>query len=674
MADGAGKSGMARATEGRFVIHSNESLADFATQSVQAFAAHNTDDRNQDYVALVTKPGLPPRIDAIRTVQSLSVDGAMTLLAAGATKIGDGDNSGFTLFYNRPAGARLGRHGGAPTKLSEEDALEKVLPPILGALEAWHKNDVGHGAIRPDNLYFEDASGSRAILGDGLAVPAGMGQPASYESMERALADEAGRGEPTPESDMFSLGATVLALFLGVEPGAGKDATAFMHTRLSNGSLSAYTDGHALPERLKELCVGLLEDEPANRWTTADANRWLEGRPNRAMPGRALLTDRRPLVFKGEEYREPIVLAQALTFSPAEGAGMLRGKQITDWLRHIVKDRHLAESLTALQSPDNPSFRGRRLTDEELVARAAMAMHPAGPLRFRGVSVFPNGLGAALAHATLASDSARIERLKGVFQRDLPLAWTENNRKKTKDFDRLRQFYKAIAANLTKEEPGFGIERCLYDLNPAVACQSPLIAKYHVSSLEQVLPALDAVSGGGAAKGDPMDRHLAAFIANRLGISASGDLTNLTPDSAKPQKQRLATLNLLATVHLRSNRPAVKSLANWLSDRMTVVIDDLHNRSLRKTITDRLKKFAADGDLTRMARLLSDKKLRKDDTARFAAAKRDYARIKRRMDDLQNDSSVRRGMVSGMGVQIACYVAYAILLTTIVTVSLIFSG
>lgn len=672
MARSTAKSVSGQGLEGRYLIHADQPLAAYATPTVAAFAAHGVDDRSQDLVALITDPALPLRIDAIKAIRSLAPSGAMTLMAAGVLPVGAKGQRRYVLFYTQPNGKRLGGPGGAPVKLAEDEIVSKVLPPLVEALAAWHKRGIGHGAVRPDNLYFEDAGSSRVLLGDGLSKPPGLDQPAVYEPVERALASPAGRGAPDPHADMFSLGATVLALYLGAAPDQGREPGAFLRARLSDGSLSALTHGHAVSENIKELCVGLLEDEPANRWTAGDVRRWLDGRPNRAMPGRALLTDRRPLEFRGEEYRDPKVLAQAFCQAPVEGAGPLRSKQVPDWLRHVVKDRHLAEAIVALQSPDNPALGGRLLSDDELVARAAMVMDPAGPIRFRGAGVFPDGIGAALADALRTGEQADIERLTGLIQRGLLVAWLETNRNKVEDFDRARQVAKAIESNLGKDEPGFGVERCLYDLNPEMSCRSPLVADAFVTRLEDLLAALDAAAGGEAAKGDPMDRHLAAFIANRLNVSATTDLADLKPDSVKPQKQRLATLNLLATVHMRSGRPSVPNLAGWLGNRLTVVIEDLRNRTLRKDITDRVKKLVQEGDLSKIARLLNDRKLRKDDTAKFAAAKRDYARIRKRMEDLQSDSAIRREMVADMGIRIATYVAYAILAATIATVAVVF--
>ncbi|MDP6885104.1 MAG: ABC transporter permease subunit, partial [Rhodospirillales bacterium] len=69
---------------------------------------------------------------------------------------------------------------------------------------------------------------------------------------------------------------------------------------------------------------------------------------------------------------------------------------------------------------------------------------------------------------------------------------------------------------------GYGIERCLYELNPGLPCQSPHLNHDYVTRIRDLLPALDETANRVSEKTLPIDRHIAAFIAEivRSGIQA----------------------------------------------------------------------------------------------------------------------------------------------------------
>ena len=60
---------------------------------------------------------------------------------------------------------------------------------------------------------------------------------------------------------------------------------------------------------------------------------------------------------------------------------------------------------------------------------------------------------------------------------------------------------------------GFGIERCLYMLNPVWPCQSPILAQEYVCHIRELLPALERVAQQGIPATEPVDSRAAADSA-----------------------------------------------------------------------------------------------------------------------------------------------------------------
>ena len=95
----------------------------------------------------------------------------------------------------------------------------------------------------------------------------------------------------------------------------------------------------------------------------------------------------------------------------------------------------------------------------------------------------------------------------------LPMVWisADNERRKAMAssmtrFTRIRQY-------IQKSDLGYGLKRCLYELNPTMRCLSPLMDPDACGDSGALLGALNIL---GAKQGEETpwtDRHIAAFIA-----------------------------------------------------------------------------------------------------------------------------------------------------------------
>ena len=97
-------------------------------------------------------------------------------------------------------------------------------------------------------------------------------------------------------------------------------------------------------------------------------------------------------------YRMPA--AFAIATQPDEGVRQLRNGAVDQWLRRSLGDSTLGAQLDELvraRLADMPAEDGT--ADSVLAARAVAMLDPLAPVSWRGLSLFPDGLGAALAGA-----------------------------------------------------------------------------------------------------------------------------------------------------------------------------------------------------------------------------------------------------------------------------------
>ena len=79
---------------------------------------------------------------------------------------------------------------------------------IIEGLEQLSNRGVTHRSLRHDNLFFSDETREKVVLGDFVSTSAGFDQPVVYETIERGMADEGGRGSGLLGADTPGFRAT----------------------------------------------------------------------------------------------------------------------------------------------------------------------------------------------------------------------------------------------------------------------------------------------------------------------------------------------------------------------------------------------------------------------------------------------------------------------------------
>ncbi|MEV4558705.1 hypothetical protein AB0K51_17170 [Kitasatospora sp. NPDC049285] len=147
------------------------------------------------------------------------------------------------------------------------------------------------------------------------------------------------------------------------------------------------------------LLSGLLTKEPADRWRAAQVRAWLAGdSPRVVRPAAGPATpSHRPINFRGEDYRTPAELAEALLARSAEAADWLAGgaaARLARWLGEVGDNAIDLHHLQAVADA-RPVDRNRTASIALLALGAAFAPHVRP--QFRGRPVDADGLAGLAA-------------------------------------------------------------------------------------------------------------------------------------------------------------------------------------------------------------------------------------------------------------------------------------
>ena len=180
------------------------------------------------------------------------------------------------LFYVMPyvEGETLRERIDRERQLPVDEAVE-ISKDVAEALQSAHEAGVIHRDIKPANILLSKGRPLVADFGIALAVSvAGGGRLTEtglsigtpyYMSPEQASADR----EPTPASDVYSLGCVLYEMLVGEPPHSGRSAQAVLAKVLTENVKPPADTRAAIPAHVDAVTRKALERLPADRFTSA---------------------------------------------------------------------------------------------------------------------------------------------------------------------------------------------------------------------------------------------------------------------------------------------------------------------------------------------------------------------------------------------------------------------
>lgn len=587
----------------------------------QAFACVDRTTGRADLVAVLASRALPVRARVLAALIAAPAEGALCPLACGPIARPGAEAEAFAIVCPAPPGPSLSAERAA---WGERELLECLVVPAAAALERLGRQRITHRAIRLSNL-FRAKPGEAVTLGVFWAAPPAFHQPAASEAPCSAMCLPAGRGDGAPADDVYALGVATLALALGRPPMAGMEDAEVTTRKLDQGGFEALAGSERLPPAIADLLRVMLAEDPEHRPTPAMLADPLAAR-SRRVPSKQQRRSQTPLGVAGRLAWTARSAAHELARQPERAAELLRAGIVERWLRRDLGDVAVAAridevvKLRAAQQPAPPE-NDAAVADAMLVMRAAALLDPLAPLCWRGLALFPDGVGAALADPA----SERLPLLQTLIQTEAAGVWA-GLRPERCDEPMLKIEARQNRAALAARPPQGGLSRLRYMLNPLLPCASPQLAPACVTSLAELLPALERASAqADRRRSAPVDAEAAAFLfARSEQVFGSGLVLD-----ARAEARRMPTVQLrgLARLQAQLRAPPLPGLAAWLAALAEPQLALWSNRPYRKRIADRLAELSREGALAPMLAALEDPAAREADASGAERAKAALARI-----------------------------------------------
>lgn len=612
----------------RYQINVSERLPEFDTQTGVAYSV--TDLLQPEAMLYALKvPRFPgPRVSILDNLHFIHRDHphlklVHLVIAANVTWAEDSAAKNLALVFVKPSGGRLVANLTQTFKpWTEEHVINHCLTPILETLKIFRQLNITHRAIRPDNIFFDEAIKHEGIvLGECCSLPPGFEQGAIFEPIEYAISMPIGRGQATIANDIYALGVLIAYLLNGGPPCVDLKDHQIIDYKLAHGSYALLQPKRTLSSSMHELLKALLADKPDQRWNLNQLGTWLaSGRQGYVVP-HPWRRATRPIAFAG---RDDLFTPQALSFEMRRNTGaaldLVVKNELSVWLRNSLND-HVRINLLEDMSV--------RMANKSVVAEKLMAiiqiLDQGSPVLWNGKSFMLSGVGWVLAESVDRNE--RLDTYQNLFKSTAMTYALGHDEQLAKDVQVVRDY-------LESPNYGSGIERTLYYLCKDAPCLSPAIRNYNALRGLDVLMALDHLGKAANKPEFPIDRHIAAFLCEREVLVPQRYFQDMA--HRQMHTKMVAMMRLLADLQVSTKAPKLPGLCKWMVELGVPAIEAYKNSLTQTAIRKKLEGLAELGDLNAIIRVIDNKKALEADRIALYQAQAEVNYIEKRVRTLQN--------------------------------------
>ena len=640
----------------RFSLMPSRSLPEFDHEYAKAYEAQDQYNLSRQTYAMVCDNLLPYNLRAINELIGYSNPNMVQVLGAGTVNCSHLNESRQVIFFERPQGARLSELIKIGGRMHEHKVIDTVLQPACKALNAMADKNIPHGNIHPGSFYLSDT----ALLGEGISMPAGSQSHYLYKPIERLICDPLGYGDASDKTDVYALTILAFELMFGLEKIKAMPRDEFIRGALKMGTYHAFTNNRDFSDALQDLFRGVFNDNVADRWGLEEFTQWIGGKRFNVIAPSPPKEAVRPLVFAGESFFSRRLLANSLHRHWRDSLKEVQNLKLDRWCETSLHRPELAENIErALRSGSD-----RNATDwqlNEMLSKIISILDPVGPIRTLTMSIRPDAIGITLADM-MRQRGAELSTLLGLIESNMTTFWLEqDDGHKSPDMSVVMWKLQRARQYMRNKSFGFGLERVLYEMNTSLPCQSPLLMQYHVTTAVDALKTLDALAASLAPDTAFTDRHLAAFIAAKIDMGKEMNLNDLHNVPALAMNQELVVLRILAKAQHKQSKLVLVGLSTWAAMRVEKMVDEVHNRIIRKRLKLQLKKIASSGNLAEVLGAIINRDMVTRDLDGFSEALAMHSLGQEKILRLENEDVIVF-KARDMGGRIATNICYTIML------------
>jgi hypothetical protein len=653
----------------RYEVLQNQMIPELSSEFAVACQIRDKQVKRKDneLYALVYDIKFPPPVDVVHALQKQEHNNLPYIVDAGKYEF-EGQER-YTVILNQPIGVPLtevmAKNGG----FDEDRIVEFILPPIVSALKSLKEEGLMYGALNAKNVYWDRAS-RQVSLGMFFSEYCGFSQSPIYEDIHRLQCHETAKGWVDFNSDYYALGVLIVHLLTAKEPLSGYSKQEVLRSRLMNGSLDVVTFNLVKNKgsihysaRMQQLMKALLNDNLEARWTGVELTDWLD-KKGLALPSQYKLhrETANAFVFEEEYYYGRKALAHALFKNWNKAKSTIKLPELSRWLRLSLKNKSASEAVDYMSKKAAEST---LLTDERL-AQVIMLIDPEGPIRYREFAVSIHGLGAFLSYGYFKNSRDMLQQVGNLFNEELVETWIglQDNAGEF-NYSSLGWTPSKIGRYIRMPGLGFSVERLIYDLNDSLPCLSPIVKGQFISRLSELLIALDGEAKQRMNESDPVDRHIAAFIAHKIDLLDEIRIKSIQRYPRFNDVPQIPMLALLTVAQAHARVKVLKGLCDWMRTRLGGISELIRSETIRDELNLELDRACKEGNMNRIYKVVSNVAFVARDVGGFTEAKKYYSLLNHEIVQLRKTSNIEK-LAYQYGLRIAVLISYFVVSVSVI--------
>ncbi len=644
-------------------------INEFSTEFATAYDAKPrlAQAERVEYYALVFNKFFPADLDKINTYKSIKEKSLQEMIDFGRVQTAKGE--ALCCIFKKPVGIKFSELLKKNSALDENFVTGHIFSQLFAGISFMHVNGIMHGGINLENIYFNPRDGALTIR-ESVSEFVGFSQKPVFETYERMVTHPAGKSNRELSADYYASGVLLVSLFTGDEVLAGITDDIIKKIKFENGSYDAVlgiTGARTtvnVSQKTETLLRGVLHDKTKDRWQTKQISGWQRKEITMPPPSRIHKQSSSAFTFQDIDYFSPKYLAYTIQQSWGVSKKNLKINDLARWITFTSRLPDIEKRLFLMVRSDQAEI----IVPDEKISRVIYLLDEDGPIRYKDVSFHPDGLGNLLSYYMYKNDQAAIENLSTAVDFGLIEGWVSGQENQDAYKTNLMGWNpRKIKTLIRKNELGFGIERCLYELNPYLPCLSPILENTYSVGLPAVLTALN--QGRLNGKEIDNDKHLTAYICFQTDIEDAIKIKSLQnfPYFSKSIPIKLCAMFALA--QQKSGIDNLPGIATWMRKGLNSVIEKLNSNSIRKKIIYDLDIAVATGDLNKIFAAISDGKVIRKDVHGFQEAKKQHKMLTFEILRLKSQHNLDQ-LAYRMGLKVAVIASY--LFSAIAILSIMF--
>lgn len=625
----------------RVVIESP--IPDLDNTNSRAFEVEDASHKTEAY-ATVLPNDVPIRFDSIKKLKEFYNSNFCNLIDEGFVSLNTSEFGNYAIIFEKPKGRSIASYmldfqkeeerkakeqASETAKVKEsfmtEDFLARnIIEPLNEVLRGFSERGLGHGAINQDSIFVDSITNAEAklCLKEGVSEISGLSQYHQYETIPRAMCNPLGKGEGRIEDDYFALGVFVYYMMFGKLPGEGESTVELLAKRMEGGTYNTYLKNLNIPVRMADILRGLLNDDPEERWGYDQIQDWARGKRFNLIRPNVKKESLRSYVYNKVGYSSKRSLSYAFYMDWDEAAAEMRTGKLVKWLELSVAQPNLADEVKVLINSTGGENSKSRKDNDELVTKGLILLDPFAPIRYRDIATSIDALGIILVNGWKHQNHSEIQTITEILKNNLSEFKAVRDPFVSEYYD--RWVMQKVHGFITMNAYGFGIERCIYDLNPTLPCQSNLMSNNFIIDIKQLLYFLNDNSEN-LKNYDPMDKHIAAFLASKLGLTQEVKVNFKYKVNNMKATTQLTKMAIFSYAQKRTNIVRLNGLCDWLVDGMEEIFTLIKSKKNRKEFQKEISRVAKSGSISAVLESIISSGMIDRDIDELAVARNEYS-------------------------------------------------